>query len=69
MVMRNDPLAQAIYLAQLEAAKGTCKCKVCQLMRKASKNMVDQFLATGTALTPNPGEDTVPELNTPGEET
>jgi hypothetical protein len=46
-------LAQAIYLAQLFAARNTCKCKACMLLRKASDDMTDQMLG-GAA----PGADT-----------
>jgi NAD(P)H-hydrate repair Nnr-like enzyme with NAD(P)H-hydrate epimerase domain len=28
----------------VEAARGTCKCKVCQLMREASKSLADSVL-------------------------
>lgn len=40
----DSNLAQAIYLAQLFAARNTCKCKACQLLRKASDDMTDQML-------------------------
>lgn len=41
---KSDAMAQAVYLAQLEAQKGTCKCKTCQLLRKATQVMTSQFL-------------------------
>lgn len=50
---KNDIMAQAVYLAQLEAAKGNCKCATCQILRKATRAMTEQFLGgTGEA---NPG--------------
>jgi len=36
--------AQAIYLAQLQACKGTCKCRACQLLRKAADAMTEETL-------------------------
>lgn len=41
---KNDTLAQAVFLAQLEAVKGKCDCKACQILRKASDSMTAQFL-------------------------
>lgn len=41
--------AQAVYLAQLQACKGTCKCKPCQLLRKAADAMTEE------TLNPSPG--------------
>ena len=49
----DNELAQAVYLAQLFAARNTCKCKACRLLRQASDSMMDQMLAgksKGTAL-------------------
>jgi len=40
----DNSMAQAIYLAQLFAARGTCKCKACQLLRKVSDDMTDEML-------------------------
>jgi hypothetical protein len=40
----NNELAQAVYLAQLFAARNTCKCKACRLLRQASDSMMDQML-------------------------
>ena len=37
--------AQMIYLAQLNAAKGNCKCAACQLLRKGNDLMTQQALA------------------------
>ena len=36
--------AQAVYLAQLQACKGSCKCKSCQLLRKAADSMTEETL-------------------------
>ena len=36
--------AQAVYMAQLQACKGTCKCKSCQLLRKAADVMTEETL-------------------------
>lgn len=49
---RSDIMAQAVYLAQLESAKGDCQCRTCQILRKASQAMTDQFLASNPT---NPG--------------
>jgi len=40
----NDQMAQSFYLAQLQACKGSCKCNVCQILRKASDQMSAQLL-------------------------
>jgi len=64
---KNDVMAQAVYLAQIEAAKGACKCKVCQLMRKGSSAMVTQFLGKTPAAAAAPGIGEADLLN-PGEE-
>lgn len=32
----KDGIAQAFYLAQLQACKGSCKCNVCKLLRQAA---------------------------------
>jgi len=42
---RKDIMAQAVYLAQLEAAKAKCKCATCRILRKVSGVMTEQFLA------------------------
>ena len=36
--------AQAVYLAQLQACKGSCKCKPCELLRKAADHMTEETL-------------------------
>ena len=41
--------AQAVYLAQLQACKGSCKCQSCQLLRKAADAMTEE------TLNPTPG--------------
>lgn len=41
--------AQAVYLAQLQACKGSCKCKSCELLRKAADVMTEE------TLNPTPG--------------
>ena len=48
----KDSIAQAFYLAQLQACKGTCKCKVCQLLRKAADLQSTAFLNPQAAKTP-----------------
>ncbi len=37
--------AQYLYLAQLDAQKGSCNCKACQLLRKSNDAMVADALA------------------------
>lgn len=32
----KDSIAQAFYLAQLQACKGKCQCNVCKLLRRAA---------------------------------
>lgn len=41
---KSDVMAQAVYLAQLEAAKNNCKCTTCRILRKATRTMTEQFL-------------------------
>ncbi len=53
----QDTMAQAVFLAQLEAAKGTCKCNSCRILRKASTLMTEQFIGKAPAATPGPGAD------------
>ena len=36
--------AQSVYLAQLQACKGSCKCNPCQLLRKAADAMTEETL-------------------------
>lgn len=51
-MQRNEAMAQAVYMAQVEANKGECDCKVCQILRKGNDAMVSQFLGVPV---PNPG--------------
>lgn len=50
---KSDIMAQAVYLAQLEAQKNSCKCTTCRILRKATTAMTKQFL--GEAEEGNPG--------------
>lgn len=45
MPPQQDIMAQAVWLAQLEAAKNNCQCRTCQILRKAATAMTDVFLA------------------------
>ena len=45
MQQSKDGLAQSFYLAQLEACKGGCECKVCQLLRQSVDLMTEQALS------------------------
>jgi len=40
----NTGMAQAVYLAQLFAARNTCDCEACRLLRKVSADMTADFL-------------------------
>ena len=51
---QKDIMAQTVYLAQLEAAKGTCKCRTCQILRKGNQAMTDQFLGKAQAAPGSP---------------
>uniref|UniRef100_A0A6H1ZV14 Uncharacterized protein n=1 Tax=viral metagenome TaxID=1070528 RepID=A0A6H1ZV14_9ZZZZ len=53
---KNDVMAQAVYLAQLEAAKNNCKCNTCRILRKATKTMTEQFLGSPGEDSPGVGE-------------
>ena len=44
MANGDSQLAQAIYLANLFAARGTCQCEACQLLRKSTEGMTQAFL-------------------------
>ena len=44
MAGSNDIMAQAVFLAQLEASKSKCECRACKVLRKATEMMTDQFL-------------------------
>jgi hypothetical protein len=62
MQQRSDIMAQAVFLAQLEAAKNNCKCKTCQILRRASDLMTAQFLKP--PVDPSQGLDQLPRLTT-----
>ena len=49
---KQDIMAQAYFLAQLQAAKNGCKCNVCQILRKASDQMTAAFLAPAPGAPP-----------------
>ncbi len=40
----SNVMAQAVFLAQLEAAKSKCDCRTCQILRKATEAMTAQFM-------------------------
>jgi len=40
----KDGIAQAFYLAQLQACKGSCKCNVCKLLRRAADLQTEALL-------------------------
>jgi hypothetical protein len=46
---KRDIMAEAVYLAQMEAAKGTCDCEACQLLRQGNKLMTARFLGEARA--------------------
>jgi hypothetical protein len=41
-------LAQGVYAAQLFAARGTCNCMACQLLRNVADKMAAQILKGAT---------------------
>lgn len=47
--MGDSIVAKSFYLAQLQACKGSCKCKSCELLRKAADHMTEE------TLNPTPG--------------
>jgi len=57
---KKDYMAQAVYLAQLQANKGNCQCNTCKILRKATEQMTADFLQDK----PMPGAGT-PEGITP----
>lgn len=57
--------AQAVYLAQLQACKGGCKCRACQLLRKAADSMTEETLNPSPA-NPTGIEDAVTMLREAG---
>lgn len=46
---RDQALAQGLYMAQLAAMKGNCKCDTCRIVRRMSDSMVKNFLASKNA--------------------
>lgn len=48
----KDQIAQAFYLAQLQACKGNCKCNVCKLLRRAADLQMQSMLNPQGAKTP-----------------
>jgi hypothetical protein len=50
-------LAQAIYLANMFAQRGSCQCKACQLLRQSTDGMISQVLGKGSTDNPIPGAD------------
>ena len=40
----KDSIAQAFYLAQLQACKGKCQCNVCKLLRRAADLQVQAII-------------------------
>lgn len=40
----NDIMAQSVYMAQIFASRGSCKCKACACLRKGGDLMIDIFL-------------------------
>ena len=72
MVNSNrDIMAQGVFLAQLYAAKGACKCQACHILRKATQQMSAAFLSESTkpagAETLEPAEALVPGDESGGE--
>ncbi|MCK4722494.1 MAG: hypothetical protein KAT75_04280 [Dehalococcoidia bacterium] len=53
---KSDVMAQAVYLAQLEAAKNNCKCTTCRILRKATRTMTEQFLSSPGGDSPGAAE-------------
>jgi hypothetical protein len=44
----DQGLAQAIYLANMFAQRGTCQCTACQLLRQSTDGMIKQVLGKTT---------------------
>jgi hypothetical protein len=50
----DKEFAQYIYLANMYAQKGECKCDACQLLRKSTEGMINMALkGLGGGLTPD----------------
>lgn len=56
MQQGKDAIAQAFYLAQLQACKGSCKCNVCKLLRNAADLQMAAMLNPGAGKTPGAAE-------------
>lgn len=54
MVTSREQYAQKIFIATLQACKGTCKCNVCKLMRQAADAMQEQALNPSSGSVVNP---------------
>jgi len=55
---QRDIMAQAVYLAQIQAAKGKCQSNVCKILRKGSDNAAAAFIAEPQGVAeglPDPG--------------
>jgi len=52
----KEGVAQAFYLAQLQACKGSCQCNVCKLLRKAADLQMEAMLNPKVA-PPSPQEE------------
>jgi hypothetical protein len=46
----DQSLAQAIYLANMFAQRGTCQCTACQLLRQSTDGMIKQVLGKPTGI-------------------
>jgi hypothetical protein len=58
----RDVIGSSIYMAALAASQDKCKCRTCQIMRKAAPALIEMFLedkpkaAPGNPLATPPGE-------------
>ncbi len=58
MAGSKESLAEGVYIAQLFAAKGTCKCAACRALRLANDRMITSFVTPAPATTPTSVEAT-----------
>lgn len=58
-------IAQAFYIAQLQACKGNCKCRTCEILRKSADLMSEEVLSSNPGNVPKP-EDMVSLLKSQG---
>jgi len=58
----DSELAQTIYLANMFAQRGTCKCTACQLLRKSTDSMIAQVLGTPGSTVPGLDPQTVKKM-------